>query len=190
MSRRRWWALLLCIVAVGLTIRIGYAVGWRQEREVLRGDAVYYHVGANLLARGEGFPQPIAYAFTFHREPGAEHPPGYIVYLAIASKFGFRTVADHQVWSALLGAASVLLIGIVARRLFGPKLALLAAALAAISPNIWMPDAWVMSETLAIFATVLVLYFSYRCWDDPRPMTALALGVAVGIAAMSRSELI
>jgi 4-amino-4-deoxy-L-arabinose transferase-like glycosyltransferase len=190
MSRRRWWALLLGIVAVGLTIRIVYAVGWRQQHEFYGGDAVYYHLGSNLLADGEGFPQPITLAFRLQREPGAEHPPGYIVYLAVASKFGFRSVTDHQVWSAFLGAASVLLIGIVARRLVGPKLALLAAALAAISTNMWVPDASIMSETLAIFATVLVLYLSYRCWDDPRPMTALALGVAVGIAAMSRSELI
>ena len=46
-----------------------------------------------------------------------------------------------------------------------------------------------MSETAAIFATVLTIWFAYRFWWKPSFWRAVALGVAVALAAMARSEL-
>ncbi len=47
----------------------------------------------------------------------------------------------------------------------------------------------VMSETAAIFTTVLAIWLAYRFWWSPSFRHALALGVAVALAAMARSEL-
>jgi 4-amino-4-deoxy-L-arabinose transferase-like glycosyltransferase len=147
-------------------------------------------VGANLLAEGEGFIHPVAAAFTFRRIPGADHPPAYIVYLATASVVGLRSFVAHQVWSCFLGAATVGLVGLTGRRIAGPRVGLVAAGLAAVFPTMWMPDAWVLSETMAMFSVALVILAAYRCWDEPSRARTLWLGAALGLAALSRAELI
>jgi 4-amino-4-deoxy-L-arabinose transferase-like glycosyltransferase len=184
-----WHLWLGALVALGLGIRLGYVVGWSSPaRET--GDAIYYHVGANLLADGRGFLHPVALAFAYREMPGADHPPAYIVYLAAASVAGFRSFFEHQVWSCILGAATVGVVGFAGRRIGGNRAGLIAAGLAAVLPTLWMPDGWVLSETMAIFATALVILAAYRCWDDARPRSALWLGAAIGLAALSRSELL
>jgi 4-amino-4-deoxy-L-arabinose transferase-like glycosyltransferase len=103
---------------------------------------------------------------------------------------GFRSFFEHQVWSCFLGAATVGVVGFAGRRIGGNRAGLIAAGLAAVLPTLWMPDGWVLSETIAIFATALVILAAYRCWDDARPRSALWLGAAIGMAALSRSELL
>jgi hypothetical protein len=184
-----WHAWLIAIVAAALAIRVGYVIGWSDSsREA--GDAVYYHVGANLLADGKGFLHPVALAFTFRVMEGADHPPAFIVYLAGGSLVGFRSFFEHQVMSCVLGAGTVGLLGFAGRRIGGPSAGLAAAALAAVFPIMWMGDGWVLSETMAMFAVTLVIIAAYRCWDDTRPATAVWLGVTLGLAALSRSELL
>lgn len=184
-----WHRWLIGIVLAALAIRLGYVIGWTGPAQV-RGDAVYYHEGANLLADGRGFLHPVAVAYQFREIQGADHPPAYIVYLAIASKLGFRTFFEHQVWSCLLGAATVALVGMAGRRVAGPTAGLVAAALAAVFPLMWMPDGWVLSETMAMFAVALVIVATYRCWDRPTLATRVGLGAALGLAALTRTELV
>jgi 4-amino-4-deoxy-L-arabinose transferase-like glycosyltransferase len=187
--RLPWRVWLVAIVAAGLAIRLGYVIGWSSPARE-KGDAIYYHVGANLLADGEGFIHPVLAAFTFRRVQGADHPPAYIVYLASASLLGLRTFLAHQVWSCFLGAATVGLVGLAGRRIAGPRAGLVAAALAAVFPTMWMPDGWVLSETMAMFSVALVILAAYRCWDEPSRARTLWLGAALGLAALSRAELI
>ena len=70
------------------------------------GDAYYYHAGANLLADGKGYLDPYGYA-QHHELPGAAHPPLYLTYLAVASVVGARSVLSHQMWTVLLGTATI-----------------------------------------------------------------------------------
>ncbi len=184
-----WHLCLGAIVLAALAVRLGYVIWWSvPSRET--GDAVYYHVGGNLLADGHGFLNPVALAYQFRETPGAEHPPAYIVYLAAGSRIGLRSFFQHQLWSCLLGAATVGVIGFAGRRIAGPAAGLGAAVLAAVFPTMWMPDGWVLSETMAMFAVAVVILAAYRCWDDPRRATAVWLGAALGLAALSRSELV
>ena len=184
-----WRAWLAAIVAAGLAIRLGYVIGWSHPARE-GGDAVYYHAGANLLANGEGFIHPVAASYGFRRIPGADHPPAYIVYLAGGSLVGLRSFFEHQVWSCFLGAATVGVVGLAGRRIAGPRAGLLAAGLAAVFPTMWMPDGWVLSETMAMFAVALVILAAYRCWDEPNRARTLLLGAALGLAALGRAELI
>ena len=50
----------------------------------MSGDGAYYHYGANYLADGKGFVDPIALLLGVHL-PGADHPPAWIVVLSDAS---------------------------------------------------------------------------------------------------------
>ena len=182
----RWIWALAAICAVALGIRVGYVLGWRDVSSV-GGDAGYYHDGANLLADGHGFVHPDAWRHDV-RIPGADHPPAYIVALAVPSLLGFDSIRAHMITSCLIGTATVALIGLLGRRIGGDKVGLLAAVIAAGYPNLWLFDGSLMSETLATFFAVLVSLAAYRVWDRPTWRRWAALGAAIGLAALTRSE--
>lgn len=52
----------------------------------------------------------------------------------------------------------MVVIGLLARSLVGPTAGLVAAAVAALNPNLWMNDALVMSESLSALLIALLLW--------------------------------
>lgn len=184
-DRRFLWALL-GIVAVGLAIRLVYVFASRQHDD-FQGDAYFYHAGANVLADGRGFVSPF---FTHRTVQAAEHPPLYVVFLAIPSVLGFQSVLAHLVWSSLLGAVTVFVIGLIGRDVVGPRVGLVAAVIAAVYPNVWVPDTSLMAETLAMASTAFAIWLAYRYWRAPSIGRLVLVGVAGGLGALSRSELV
>jgi len=183
---RRWLYALLAICVVALGIRVGYVLGWRDVPSI-EGDARYYHDGANLLADGEGFVHPYAWRDGV-RIAGADHPPAYIVVLALPSLLGFDGIRDHMLASCLIGTGTVALIGLLGRRIAGNVAGLVAAGVAAVYPNLWLNDGALMSETLALFLGVVVSYAAYRAWEVPSTRRFVELGAAIGLAALARAE--
>ncbi|HEX5366998.1 MAG TPA: acyltransferase family protein [Acidimicrobiales bacterium] len=183
----RFWWWLGAVTAAALAVRLTYLLGWRTPWPVI-GDPYYYHRGANLLADGEGYIHPYQFLLYGRRLPGADHPPGYMTVLAASSWLGLRSFFQHQVVSCLLGAAGVLAMGVAGRRIAGERVALIVAALAALSPNLFYFDAMVVSETLMVATTATVLLAAYRWWDRPGAASAALFGVVVGLAALVRSE--
>lgn len=167
-------------------MRLTYTLGW-QDVDSFGGDPRYYHEAANLLASGHGFLHPFARELGVDL-PGADHPPGYVVLLAIPSALGLGTVTAHQVTSCIVGAVTVWLVGLLGRRLAGPRAGLIAAGLAAAYPNLWIYDAAVMSETLAMCLAVAVSLLALRAWDHPGRGQFVALGAAIGAATLARAE--
>jgi 4-amino-4-deoxy-L-arabinose transferase-like glycosyltransferase len=187
MRDRRWLVGLGVIAVGGLALRIAYVLITKNPRAV-GGDSFYYHYGANLLVDGRGFPDPIQ-LLQFHNEtPGAAHPPGYILALAIPSLFRLDTFLEHQIWSCIIGAGTVFLVGITGREIAGERVGLVAAVLAAVYPNVWFYDSVVMSETLILFTTTVVILVAYRFARRPSFRLALGLGIAVGAASLTRAE--
>ena len=186
----RWFRLGLALLALlALVIRIVYVLGWHHP-ERIGGDAFYYHYGANLLADGKGFLNPFRLIYDHLHTPGANHPPLYLMALSLGSVVGLDTYLDHQVLSCLMGTATVVVVGLVARRIGGPRAGLVAAFLAAVYPNLWFNDAMVLSETLVQLMSALVLLAAYVFWERRTVRSALVLGLMVGLAALTRAELI
>jgi hypothetical protein len=73
------------------------------------------------------------------------------------------------------------LIGMLGRRVAGDRIGLLAGALAAVYPALWMLDASVRSESLYLPLIALILLLAYE-------RRAVPLGIAIGLAALTRSE--
>ncbi len=184
-GRRFAWALA-GIAALGLAIRLVYILGYRRHLN-FGGDAFVYHAGANLLADGKGFIWPFAPQLAI---PTSAHPPLYTLYLVVPSVLGFTSVLTHLVWSAALGTATVVVVGLIGREVGGDRTGLIAAVIAAIYPNLWVPDGSLMAETTAMFATSLAVYFAFRYWRDPCGRWLVWVGVAGGLGALSRSELV
>ncbi len=180
---------LAVIVAVGAMIRVVYIVGWRRDVAVW-GDSYFYQYGANLLADGHGFINPLDYLAAHQVHQAADHPPLYIAYLALWSLLGARSVLWHMLASALLGLGTIALVGLSGRRIGGSRIGLVAAAVAAGYPNVWAYDGFVLSETLAMLATTAVILAAYRYREQRTPARAALLGALVAVAALSRSELL
>lgn len=183
-----FWIGVTIVTAGALWLRLAYVWTARDGRP-LGGDALYYHATANLVASGKGFVNPFVYLLEGGLEQSAEHPPLFSLYLAAVSWLGFTTVHHHLVAGALLGSATVLVGALAGREIGGPVLGIASAVLLAVYPNVWRHDGMVMSETAAVFATVLTIWFAYRFWWRPSGGRAAALGVAVALAALARSEL-
>src|SRR4029079_15215769 len=90
----------------------------------------------------------------------------------------------------ITGLAGIVLMALRARRLAGETAGLTAAGIAALYPYLWVNDALIMSESLAVLAVVGALLLTFRLAERPALGTALALGVVCGAAALTRAELI
>lgn len=182
------WGLAL-IGAAALTVRLVYVLLDRADINFF-GDAYFYHAGANLLVDGHGFIQPYLYNHDHVVVQAADHPPGYLVFLAVPSALGMTSSLTHLLWSCVLGTATVVLVGMLGRAAVGPRVGLLAAVIAAVYPNMWTPDGSLQAETAAMFTTALALLLAYRYLQRPSLGRMVALGAACGAASLTRSELI
>lgn len=198
---------VLLIALAGLGVRLLFIMA--EAPSAARGDAVFYDVTANLMADGHGYIDPFHWMFETrqsadlndgttrevvtpnHTEiPTAKHPPAYTFYLSLFSRLGFTSTRDHQLASALLGAASIIIAGLLGRALAGPRVGLIAAALCAGYANVYISDGLVMSETISIFFVLVTSWMAVRFWRRPSVRNAALLGAAGALAALSRVELL
>jgi len=185
----RWFRPALALVVVGaFALRVAYVFAYRRHFDP-HGDAYFYHAGANLLAEGRGFISPFYVQLGLTRA-AAEHPPLYIIFLAIPSVLGMKSVLTHLLWSCLLGSATVWLIGLVGRAVSGVRVGIIAAVIAAVYPNLWAPDGMLQAETLSMFAAAATILAAYQYWRQPSWRRLVLVGAACAFGALARSELI
>ena len=162
------------------------------------GDFYFYHWSANLIADGRGYIDPITLAYTGVAQPTALHPPLWSFLLSLVSSLGGTGSAvghlgghdyfAHRLTGGVCGTITVVLVGLIGRRVGGPRVGLVAAAAAAIYPILIVTDGSLLSESLyGVFIAGTIL-LAYRLIDQPTRGRALALGVVMGLAALTREE--
>ena len=177
------------VVASG--VRTAFVLGVsRYDRHFY--DAVFYQLEAQRVATGHGFTDPFQ-AFTHPNAaplPTAVHPPlNVLVLTPVAWATGGSSLA-MRFTMVVLGSATVLLVGLLGRRIAGNGVGLLAAAIAAVYPNLWVNDGLIMSETLTALTVVIAMLLAYRLTRRPRLATAIGLGAVCGLATLARAELV
>lgn len=173
---------LALVWLLGLAIRVAYAVV--QRRWPVIGDALTFHLEGGFLAHGEGFRR------AFEDVPTAEHPPGMTVVVAALDLLGMDSTAAQKVGLAVLGSATVPLVGLVGRHAAGARAGLVAAGLAAIYPMLWAADGSLMSETVYGVLITASLWLAYRALERPTGRRFAALGAVIALAALVRGEAI
>ena len=123
------------------------------------------------------------------QRPSAGHPPLFPSYLALWSSIGLDGVTAHRLASGVLGSATIVVVGLLARRLAGNAAGLFAAGFVALYPQMWINDGMILSETMAIFMTAVALTAAYAFWRRPSMRNACLLGIACAAASLSRTEL-
>lgn len=205
----RFGRALLVVVVVAFGIRIGYVAFGKQgpcpnpvagdiPTECAVGDQLFYNAAANRLAEGDGFVEP------FDRSddpaPAADHPPLTIVVLAPVSWLADRPplewvddpthLTQQRYAMAVLGTALVALVALLGRRVGGAPVGVVAGGIAAVTPNLWVNDGLVMSETVTGLTVVAALLLAFGLRDRPTMGRAVALGATCGLAALARAELL
>ena len=189
MSDRSFVRWVAAITGVGLLVRVAYVLFVTHDSAIW-GDAYFYHYSSNLIADGHGFINPIEFREYGLSVQAADHPPIYLLYLAAWSWLGITGSTGHMLVSTLIGAATIAVTAYAGKEIAGKRVGLIAAVLVCIYPNVWAPDGMLLSETVAILTVAVTILLAYRFWHRPTLWRAALLGVSVGLAAMSRSELL
>jgi Dolichyl-phosphate-mannose-protein mannosyltransferase len=184
-GERRWWpgsfvVGLALIALAGFGIRLGYALagGGKGTSD----DGVYYHFAANVLSDGGGFVNP------WNGVPTALHPPAWPALLALPSVLGFDTLLAHQVFACMVGAASVALVGVVGRVVADVRVGWIAAAIAAVYPNMWVRERELAAETLIFPLVAIGLILAYRWWAQPCKIAFAVVAGLCGVLTLVRAE--
>ncbi len=194
----------IAVVAFGVTLFLNYSYGSHMPHVP---DSVSYVFQAKILASGHfSAPAPPSSAFNFFYPPLIEvhhgrwasvYPFGHPLVLAIGMRLG-------AVWLVppTIGAAGVMLIFAVGRRVYNVRAGLLAALLMAGSPFFMMTASNFMSHNTAAFYTLASVLFLvlhdrrptlfpflsgifFGLLFNTRPLTAGALTLPYGVMLLS-----
>ncbi|MGE3835419.1 MAG: glycosyltransferase family 39 protein, partial [Acidimicrobiia bacterium] len=187
-SRHAFALRLAALTALALVGRVVFALVAGYEAEGTLSDSLNYHLLGENLAEGRGYIRAFDWAISGVRVPTAEFPPVLPLVIAGLHLLGIDTVQGQEVALAAVGAATVALVGLLAREIAGDRVGLVAAALAAAYPMLVLPDATLQAEGVygLLVAAVLLLTVRWRASRSPRDW--LAVGGLVGLATLTRSE--
>jgi len=140
---------LLLSASLGLALRLAFALGYWADQPLTRDEREYLAL-ARGLASGQGFTSD-AWYLANQPEPFGR-APGYPLFLALVGGGRATTTAvpmSVKIAQALAGAAGVVALGFVARRLGGPRAGVAAGVIAACYPPLIWISAYAFSEALA-----------------------------------------
>lgn len=180
--------------ALGLTIRL-YVVlvqrptcePWDEPAEGCRelvGDSMFFFLQGRRLAEGDLYVNP----FVPGNEPMAGDPPLFAAVLALFTRLGIDTPHGQRIALCFIGAAGIVLTGLLAGRLAGSRAAVITGVLAATYPMLWINDGQMMSESIYIPLVAAFLIGAYQLYERPTAGRALALGALIALASLARAE--
>ncbi|MDQ1521923.1 MAG: hypothetical protein QOI55_2996 [Actinomycetota bacterium] len=184
---RNFVVALIAIAFVALTIRVLYNV-FVDPNVAPLSDASAYHLLGQNLADGRGYIRPFDFQLLGISRPTAEYPPLFPAFLALLDSLGIGSVNAQQLVLTLTGTATVVLTGLVGRRVAGDTVGLVAAGIAAIHPMLFQSDGILMTESLTTMLAVACVLLALRARQRPNLVAFLVLGVVLGIATLSRAE--
>jgi hypothetical protein len=182
------WALV-AILFVGAGLRVCWAT--QAEPPVALRDPVLYLILADHVAAGDGY----TYGDAPDQGFTAYYPPGYPLLLGgvvwtVHQLPGDVSTFDIAVGlNVVLSLATIALVFVLGRRLAGPGVGLVAAAIWAVWPNLVFHSAIVLTETLFLFLFVLLLIVTLA---DPAAARApgrarlVTIGVLFGLCVLVR----
>jgi 4-amino-4-deoxy-L-arabinose transferase-like glycosyltransferase len=179
-SRARWIVAAAAVAA--LCLRLAFALGYWVDRPLTHDEREYLGL-ARSLAQGRGLVHDETIDIGTGQRFG--RAPGYPAFLAAIGAGSIPNPGSSptrvKIAQSVLGAATVCLIALIARRAAGPRAGAVAAVIAAVYPSLVWSSAYVLSEALYSFvalAVAWVLQIAVERWRHDR-----TAGVAMSVAA-------
>jgi 4-amino-4-deoxy-L-arabinose transferase-like glycosyltransferase len=174
---------LVLSVVVGFVLRLLW-VRYAHRAPVGLHDPFFYLDYGRRLSEGGGYR-------LLDGEPTAYYPIGYPAILAVwfwlvqHTPFADHWVVAAEVLNLILGTATVALVGVLGRRLVGPWVGAISAAIVALFPSLIFHTATILTETTFNFVFVLALVV--LCWSPWRARSpswprVIAFGLLLGLA--------
>jgi 4-amino-4-deoxy-L-arabinose transferase-like glycosyltransferase len=142
-------------------------------------DTTFYEFTAASLSTDGGYTGP-------DFQPTAGWPPGFPFVVSLLYRVFGQRLSLALALNVIVATATVILIYLIAERIWSRREARVAAAFFAILPGPLFMTGLYLSESLFIFILVgflaLVMFLPDRRW------TPIVLGVALGLAALTRGE--
>ncbi len=178
-ARDRELILLAGAVGLGLIVRLVYVVLTRHYP--LAGDAPEYDAEGQLIAHGHLFWTRLPYGIL---HAGAWKAPGYPAWVG----FWYTVLGHHpnavKAVQIPLGAVTIVLTWLLGRRLFGVRVAVVAAFVVAVYPLAWQFEEMLYPESLATPLTLALLIVIFT--GAPSRRRAALFGLLLGIALYVR----
>jgi hypothetical protein len=175
------------IAAVGLAVRVSY-IEVVMPKVVLGVDAIWYRAQAAMIESGVGYVNINELLAHGRVVPTAHFPPVWPAILAVVSFFGGRSDATFELAGALAGTATIVLTGLIGRRVGGGAVGLVAAAVVALSPGLIAADGSLMSESVFVALMTLAVLVALRAAEADKPLWWAGLGVVLALATLTRSD--
>lgn len=136
-----------------------------------------------IVADAPEYPDPFAIPFIIVRDGMwfGKYPPGYPALLATGVLVGHPWLVN-----ATLAACCVLLVYVLARRMYGVSTARLAAPLLAVSPFLLLQAGSLLSHVASLFWTLLFILLFQMARNQMGAWLPLGAGIAVGMLFITR----
>jgi 4-amino-4-deoxy-L-arabinose transferase-like glycosyltransferase len=179
---------LALVAGGGAAARVAYGLAVLRD-EPLGIDAMWYQLQGSFIADGLGYLDPAAFFQAGRAVPTASFPPLFPTFLGAVQWLGVSSITGLRLAGLVPAVVTIVLTGLLARRLLGDdRVALLAAAIVAVSPLVIATDGSLMSETLTVPITLVVLLLLHRLRREPRPSNVILIGVVAGLGALARVD--
>ena len=142
----RWRSL----TAVGLGLRVGYLYLYRHHVQAVRRRPLLPPASRTYLASGKGFIDPYSLYYGAAQVIARGQPPASVDARPRhrPPRSGVTSFFGQLLYSAVLGAASVALVGMAAREVGGRRVGLIAAGITALYPVFLIDDGSLLAETV------------------------------------------
>jgi 4-amino-4-deoxy-L-arabinose transferase-like glycosyltransferase len=186
--RRASFGAVLALIALG-AFAVRLAAIYTRSTNFGFSDATYFYTQGRALAHGAWFVNGLPYLMDGHKSPSAVHPPLFSMVLGLFSFLRFESIRSQQVLTAaFIGVGTVVLVGLAGRRLASARAGLIAAAIAAISPNLWTNDRLLLSESLVALLAAAVVVAAVAYTQQRTPTRAFAIGALLALLTLTRAE--
>lgn len=176
------WMWLLLIIFVSFILKLFLIFIYKNRLNLSSDDLNYIKSAVSFIKAG---------IFTFHNynEPTVFVMPLYPLFLAVFFKiFGFDILGLQavRVVQAIISCASILIVFLIAKKLFNIKTAYTAAIFYAFYiPNIVTPG-YFLTETLFTFLLIYIIYLSLVFVESPSKIKFAILGLLYTAAVLCR----
>lgn len=183
---RRWQLFLLtpyhlslaAIFALAVALRVVYNLTVARAYVPLHDAADYNNMALHILNEG--------CVCIYPHIPTTVRPPLYPLFMAIVYVFSGYDPLHVRLALSVTGALTCLLVAGMARILMGKRVGVLAGLVAATYPQLFIWDAFLYSEGLAIFFFALCCYLAMRLHKRHQWWVWLSVGLIFGLAALVR----
>jgi hypothetical protein len=184
----QWFRPALALVVLGgLAARLAFVTTARFPALGLNSDAVFYRDTATRLADGMGYSDRSP-TVANHFMATAFHPPLFTGLLAFFDLLGIQSVPAQRLALGVVGTLAVLVMGLLGRKVGGPVVGIVAAAIAAFDPLWFQPVGSILSESIYLIVVPLILLQALRCLEQATARRFAVLGILLAGAVLIRSD--